>query len=59
MINDRSNGGVGPNVNPDGVTYWVSDKQPLTEINNWRKVTAANFQKRSQATVAAWVAANV
>jgi hypothetical protein len=27
------------------MTYWVSDKQPLTEIENWRKVTAANFQK--------------
>jgi pimeloyl-ACP methyl ester carboxylesterase len=45
MINDRSNGGVGPDVNFDGVTYWVSDKRPLTDINNWRKVTAANFQK--------------
>jgi esterase/lipase superfamily enzyme len=45
MINDRSNGGVGPDPNPDGMTFWVSDKQPLTEINNWRKVTAANFQK--------------
>jgi hypothetical protein len=45
MINDRSNGGVGPDVNFDGVTYWVSDKQPLTDINNWRKVTPANFQK--------------
>jgi esterase/lipase superfamily enzyme len=45
MINDRSQGGVGPDVNADGVTYWVSDKQPLTDINNWRKVTAANFQK--------------
>ena len=47
MINDRSNGGVGPDVNFDGVTYWVSDKQPLTDINNWRKVTPSNFQKSS------------
>jgi esterase/lipase superfamily enzyme len=45
MINDRSQGGVGPDVNTNGVTYWVSDKQPLTDINNWQKVTAANFQK--------------
>ncbi len=45
MINDGSNGGVEPGVNPDGVTYWVSDKQPLTDIKNWRKVTATNFQK--------------
>src|SRR5438034_11352852 len=37
MINDRSQGGVGPDVNTDGMTYWVSDKQPLTDINNWRR----------------------
>ena len=29
----------------DGTTYWVSDKQPLTDIENWRQVTRANFQK--------------
>jgi len=34
MINDRSNGGVGPDPNPDGMTSWVSDKSPLTDINN-------------------------
>jgi hypothetical protein len=45
MINDRSQGGVGPDVNTDGMTYWVSDKQPLTDIKNWRQVTRANFQK--------------
>jgi len=45
MINDRSQGGVGPDVNTDGMTYWVSDKQPLTDIKNWRHVTRANFQK--------------
>jgi hypothetical protein len=45
MINNRSQGGVGPDVSADGMTYWVSDKQPLTDIKNWRKVTAANFQK--------------
>jgi len=45
MINDRSQGGVGPDVNFDGMTYWVSDKQPLTDIKNWRQVTRANFQK--------------
>lgn len=45
MINDRSQGGVGPDVNTDGMTYWVSDKQPVTDINNWRKVMAPNFQK--------------
>ena len=45
MINDRSDGGVGPDVNFDGVTYWVSDKVPLSDINNWRQVTRNNFQK--------------
>jgi esterase/lipase superfamily enzyme len=45
MINDRSQGGVGPDVSTDGMTYWVSDKQPLTDIKNWRQVTRANFQK--------------
>src|ERR1043166_6663346 len=45
MINDRSNGGVGPDVNFDGLTYWVSDKLPLTDIKNWRQVSRADFQK--------------
>lgn len=45
MINDRSNGGVGPDVSSEGLTYWVSDKLPLTDIKNWRRVTRANFQK--------------
>ena len=31
MINSRSQGGVGPDVSADGMTYWVSDKQPLTD----------------------------
>jgi len=45
MINDRSQGGVGPDINTAGMTYWVNDKQPLTDIKNWRQVTQANFQK--------------
>jgi esterase/lipase superfamily enzyme len=45
MINDRSQGGVGPDVNTAGATYWLSDKQPLTDIKNWRQVTQANSQK--------------
>jgi esterase/lipase superfamily enzyme len=45
MINDRSDGGVGPDVNFDGLTFWVSNKTPLTDIKNWRQVTRANFQK--------------
>src|SRR6266516_3388141 len=55
MINDRSQGGVGPDVNFDGVTYWVSDKQPLTDIKNWRQVTSLNFQKL---LAAAWTRKN-
>jgi hypothetical protein len=50
MINSRSQGGVGPDVSTDGMTYWVSDKQGLTDIKNWRKITAANFQKLLVAT---------
>src|SRR5438067_13112417 len=45
MINDRSQGGVGPDVSTDGMTYWASDKQPLTDIKNWKQITQANFQK--------------
>jgi esterase/lipase superfamily enzyme len=45
MINDRSSGGIGPDPNPDGVTYWISDDQPLTDIKSWQQVTRANFQK--------------
>jgi esterase/lipase superfamily enzyme len=45
MINDRSNGGIGPDISSGGLTYWVSDKVPLTDIKNWRQVTRANFQK--------------
>jgi esterase/lipase superfamily enzyme len=44
MINDRSNGGVGPDPNNNGLTYWVSDEQPLTDIKSWQKVSAASFQ---------------
>jgi esterase/lipase superfamily enzyme len=45
MINDRDNGGVGPNPNADGVTFWVSDKKSLTDLRNWQKVSPGNFQK--------------
>jgi len=45
MINDRSDGGIGPDPNNNGLTFWVSDKQPLTDIKNWRQVSAGNFQK--------------
>ena len=45
MINDRNQGGIGPDRNSAGPTFWVSDGGPLNDIANWQKVTAANFQK--------------
>ncbi len=46
MINDRSNGGIGPDLNIAGMTFWVSDTtKPLADINNWQKVSGGNFQK--------------
>lgn len=33
MINNRSQGGVGPDISTDGMTYWVSDKQSLSDIH--------------------------
>jgi hypothetical protein len=45
MINSRSQGGIGPDVSTDGMTFWVSDKQSLDDIKNWRQVTNAKFQK--------------
>src|SRR5215475_10550707 len=45
MLNNRSQDGVGSDVSTDGMTYWVSNKQGLSDIKNWRKVTATTFQK--------------
>jgi esterase/lipase superfamily enzyme len=44
LISDRNNGGVGGGMNNAGLTYWVSDGGDLTDIANWQKVSAANFQ---------------
>jgi esterase/lipase superfamily enzyme len=44
LISDRNNGGTGLSKNNSGVTYWVSDTGPLTDISNWKKVSGANFQ---------------
>src|ERR1700686_358436 len=44
LISDRNNGGVGQGMNNSGLTYWVSDGGDLTNIANWKKVTATNFQ---------------
>ena len=45
LISDRNNGGIGPGINNAGLTYWVSEGGDLTNIANWQKTTAANFQK--------------
>ncbi|MGH8101957.1 MAG: alpha/beta fold hydrolase [Chthoniobacterales bacterium] len=44
LISDRNNGGVGGGMNNAGLTYWVSDGGDLTNIANWKKTSAANFQ---------------
>jgi hypothetical protein len=45
MINDRDRNGVGTDPNTDGLTYWVTDKEPLNKISNWTKVSQERFQK--------------
>ena len=45
LISDRNNGGTGGGRNDDGMTFWVSDTPPLNRIENWKKVSAANFKK--------------
>src|SRR6266404_4304236 len=51
MINDRSQGGVGPDVNTAGVTYWVSDKLPLTAADQFPAYDPAENEKQSHVTI--------
>src|SRR5438046_10746614 len=44
LISDRDRGGIGSNRNNNGLTYWVSDAGPLTDISNWKKETRRKFQ---------------
>jgi hypothetical protein len=44
MINDRDHGGVGTGRNVDGLTYWITDKEPLNKISNWTNVTEKRFR---------------
>jgi esterase/lipase superfamily enzyme len=44
LISDRNKGGVGQGMNNAGLTYWVSEGGDLTNIANWQKVSATNFQ---------------
>jgi esterase/lipase superfamily enzyme len=46
MINDRNKDGTGSDHNNAGLTYWISDAAPLTDINNWTRVPAATFEKQ-------------
>lgn len=46
LISDRNNGGVGNGLNTTraGLTYWVSDAGDLTQITNWKNLSASQFQ---------------
>ena len=45
LLSDRNGGGTGTGINPGGVTYWISDAGPLSDIGNWKKVGQQSFQK--------------
>jgi esterase/lipase superfamily enzyme len=44
LISDRNNGGIGTERNVAGLSYFVSDTEPLTDINNWTKVSPTRFR---------------
>jgi esterase/lipase superfamily enzyme len=44
LISDRNNGGIGTERNVAGLTYFVSDTEPLTDIHNWTKVSPIQFR---------------
>jgi len=44
LISDRDKNGIGQGMNNAGLTYWVSEGGDLTNIGNWKKVTANKFQ---------------
>ncbi len=44
LISDRNHGGVGTGRNVAGLSYFVSDRGPLDNIANWRKVTPTQFR---------------
>ena len=45
LISDRNNGGTWTDRNVAGLTYFVSDTKPLSDINNWSRVTGVQFQR--------------
>jgi len=44
LISDRNNGGTGTGRNVSGLSYFVSDAGPLTDIANWKRVTPTQFR---------------
>jgi hypothetical protein len=44
LISDRNNGGIGTERNVAGLSYFVSDKEPLTDISNWTEVSPTQFR---------------
>jgi len=44
LISDRDKNAIGQGMNNGGLTYWISDGDDLTNIGNWKKVTANQFQ---------------
>lgn len=43
-ISDRNNGSTGDGLNSAGLTYWISDQEPLDDIASWTKVSPASFR---------------
>ena len=56
LVSDRNNGGIGPERNVAGLSYFVSDTEPLTDINNWTKVSPTQFRTLLKAAADAFPA---
>jgi esterase/lipase superfamily enzyme len=56
LISDRNNGGIGTERNVAGLSYFVSDIEPLTDINNWTKVSPTQFRTLLKAAADAFPA---
>jgi esterase/lipase superfamily enzyme len=44
LISDRNKGGIGRDRNVAGLAYFVSDKSPLNNIDNWQRVSPTRFR---------------
>src|SRR5580704_13765630 len=56
LISDRNNGGIGTERNVAGLSYFVSDKEALTDINNWKPVSPTQFRTLLKAAADAFPA---